>query len=751
MCAVTLALIMAAVSFLPILEGMVPQAEAAPVSGMPMYSWGSATMIGRPTTPVPANRPGQVGTAENWISSATSSGGSFAVNSDGELFGWGAAWTADQMGQGANPNPGSGTITAPTRIGTADNWVQVSARTNNAIALNDQGHIYTWGATAGLGRDGLANRPVRIGTANNWVEAITAGTSVTFAINDQGHLYTWGSTADQVGRDTSSAPLNRPGRVGDRTDWITASGGNGNSVGITESGEIWSWGNSNLGRDTSEAPFNRPGRVGTATNWTDIRASATNAAAVNSAGEIWSWGAVAQIGRVATLEFPADRPGRVAGNNWISVHGGNNHFLAFNGANELWGWGTGTGGQLGVIPAVNHPTAPVFILQTYGFNVAARGGGTTSIMLLRSTPAEGESFLTKDLQMPYGTSVPNLNFTFIIAPHSFNGNTAQANLLPTIPNRVVPINNTSDSDTSAGITTLSGAVDVLAGVEFGQSGVFSYTVTEQQNTSGVTLPSTVTYSQAQYRLNIYVQRDWEASGEVFEVVAITVYRHINDNGTAVTPPEKVEDGLIFTNQYRRTTSGTTEYPGGLRLTKTVVGEFADRTTPFDFDVTLTRTAMCPPTSNFQARIYNADGTLNSTVPITSGVSTHLTLTHRQSVIFQSTALAPSTLTVGTGFTITERAAANFVASVELYVGDNPVTIPPNTLPNTALSTGARIIGDSRNSADFTNAHLFTPPVGIISGEVASLVIAALAAVLIATAMIAINRRKKIERLSAAGE
>ncbi|MCL2379755.1 MAG: hypothetical protein FWC81_03080, partial [Coriobacteriia bacterium] len=622
---------MSAVSSAPVFGDIVSTAEATP-AGFPLYTWGNTAngRLGRtPTAEYPANRPARMGDGL-WIASSTAASGAYAINASGHLYAWGAAWSADQMGQGGiNPGVPEGT---PMRIGTANNWVQVSGVANGVSAINSAGHLYTWGANSTSPTGFVSvNVPTRVGDRDNWIHVVRVGGSgnTNFAINDQGHLYSWG-TGNALGREvTAAAPAHLPGRVGDRSDWINVDGSSTLGVGVTEDGEIYSWGtNTNgLGRAvTVEAPANRPGRVGDRSDWVEMVTSFTiNVAAINEAGELWTWGedaANGQLGRPATAEAPANRPGRVGtASNWVTVAGGNSHFLAINTAGELWGWGNNSNGQVGDGTSVNR-LAPEFVVQTTQASHAARGSGTHSMMLIRTTPAEGEGMLTKNLDMPYGTPTPDLNFTFIVAAHSFNGNTAQANLLPTIPNRVVSINNTSESGTSAGITTLTGEIDVLAGILFSQSGVFSYTVTEQQNTSGATSPSTVTYSQAQYRLNIYVQQDFEAPGEVFEIVAITVYRHINDNGTAVAPPEKDLNGLIFTNQYRRTTSGTTEYPGGLRLTKTVAGEFADRTTPFDFDVTLTRTAMCPPTSNFQARIYNADGTLNSTVPITSGVSTH---------------------------------------------------------------------------------------------------------------------------------
>ncbi|MCL2870416.1 MAG: hypothetical protein FWE26_02120, partial [Coriobacteriia bacterium] len=378
-------LVMAAMSLVPIFEGAVPKAEAASSgsgSVMPMYAWGT-------WSPPPTHTPTRVGT-DYWIFATTASGGRFAINHEGYLHSL------------------STSSLNPTRLGSANNWVQVSARSSNVVALNSEGRIF----------QGTALTPV--GTDSNWVSVI-GGNQHGFAINEHGELFSWGSNTDLLGRGaTSEFPANLPGRVGERSDWVSVAAGASMIVGVTEDGTLYSWGTpANIGRDTDTVPNNRPGKVGDATNWISAMTTNGSTAAINEDGELWTWGAGAELGRSPSVANPAHRPGKVLGtaDNWVSLHGGNAHFLAFNESSELWGWGSNGSGQLG-LGDTSARAVPTLVLQTYGFSSASRGGGSTSIMLLRTTPAEGESLLTKSLQMPEGTPIPSLDFEFTFTPKS---------------------------------------------------------------------------------------------------------------------------------------------------------------------------------------------------------------------------------------------------------------------------------------------------------------------------------------------
>ncbi|MCL2745904.1 MAG: hypothetical protein FWE48_02255 [Coriobacteriia bacterium] len=544
-------------------------ADAAPVqistdassSGFHIYSWGSNASgqlgLGDSSSGTHRNVPTRMPGGANWTQLATGENASVAISVHGHLYAWGANWSDPQMGQGTNPSPGAGNITAPVRVGTASNWVFVAARSATIAAINSEGHLYIWGNVVGMGNG--ANVPTRVFPDVSW-RKISMHNTLVVAMSDHGHIYTWGTNAHgQLGRPVTAVhPADIPGRVGERSDWAEIVVGDASALALTEDGELYSWGRNHVGQlglgDTTNR--NTPQRVGAASNWIAMGMTSSNAAAaINSYGELWTWGNTAngQLGRPATAIHPASLPGRVGtSNNWLFVASANSHFLIFNSDYELWSWGNNVSGQLGIGATGGYEEAPIFIVRTYGFSGAARGGGLRSLMLMHTNPVETGFPLTKNLQRPAGTPVPNLTFNFIFTPHSFNDNTANIGQLPTIPTRTVTINSTSTSNLntpSAGITTSTNSVDALEGIVFEQAGVYAWTVNEVQGATGIGVNSSVVFSEASYRMRVHVRTNPVVISELY-IYEVAIYRLVDTQGAAVNPPVRV-NYLAFTNVYTR--------------------------------------------------------------------------------------------------------------------------------------------------------------------------------------------------------
>ena len=547
----SLALFLASASFLFV-------AEAQATQGFPMYAWGGGTL--RPTPP-PTNVPGRVGDATNWVQSATAAGGLYAVNAEGHLYAWGHPWTAPRMGQGDNPNnPGTGTITEPTRIGTADNWVQVAGRQNNVAAINADGELFRWGDSNNAWN--VQNVPTQVGSGTNWVY-VAVGNEEVFAINEDGYLYAWGqNTFGILGLGLpagATVVAETPQRVAGGP-WATVSVGASFVLAVTESGELWSWGSnlsSQLGRPTAgpgAVPGNVPGRVGTAYDWVDARTTNSAAVALNSDGELWTWGNAdnGQLGDGTTTN--RGTPTQIApGQTWVSIHGGNSHFLAFNSDYELWAWGNNASGQLGLGDGrLSSYSTPQFVIQSYGFSGAARGGGVRSLMLMHIEPVGADFTLTKHLQKPVGTPAPNLNFRFTFERNSFNDNTTPADIarIPVInPIILNPTTVVSPPPPPAGTIALEAYFDFLDGIVFTEVGTFSWIIREDAtHPAGQGPDSEVVFSQAEYELRVYVANRPGIGGDLY-IRFITLHRIQNADGTTPENGREKVNNLIFVNQY----------------------------------------------------------------------------------------------------------------------------------------------------------------------------------------------------------
>jgi alpha-tubulin suppressor-like RCC1 family protein len=136
---------------------------------------------------MPTSASSWLGNNNNWVSV---SGGRYAINRNGEL------WNL---------------LMGPVRIGSDTNWAFVSAGDVNSFAIKTDGTLWGWG----FGRlgDGTftdeRRSPVRIGRNTNWA-SVSAGFSHTLAIKTNGELWAWGSGF--LG-DGTTTPRHSPVRI----------------------------------------------------------------------------------------------------------------------------------------------------------------------------------------------------------------------------------------------------------------------------------------------------------------------------------------------------------------------------------------------------------------------------------------------------------------------------------------------------------------------------------------------------------
>ena len=219
-----------------------------------LYTWGSnaSGRLGHGDIGAGTDRdiPTRVGDGDDWKKVVVGGGGTnvfmLGLTTSGYLYIW---------GDRTNVTPGL-TLT-PTRVGDDSNWQDITVGTVFAAAINTSGEMFTWGALAQLGRTPTATYPANLpgpievptGTANNWSSAVGANNSIA-AINDSGHIYTWGSTSSgQLGRLTDAAnPANLPGRVGTADNWIVLAGAADHYLAFNGDAELWAWGNNGSGR-----------------------------------------------------------------------------------------------------------------------------------------------------------------------------------------------------------------------------------------------------------------------------------------------------------------------------------------------------------------------------------------------------------------------------------------------------------------------------------------------------------------------
>ena len=368
--------------------------------------------------------------------------------------------------------------------------------------------------------------------------------------------------------------------------------------------------------------------------------------------------------------------------------------------------------------------ALVLCLGTMTTAFAAPGpitGGT------ETTPAQ--AVITKALQMPDGTVTPAETFTFAFAKKEVDGDssTTAQGTMPAITGKTVTFAATDTGTVTSGIKTVTGeTASLFAGVTWPHAGVYTYTVTESAGTT-----AGMTYSQASYDISVYVANGSTSGSLYVEAIGTTVVK--TDTGTAgsgktdpttSTTVTGASSAMRFTNTYIETPATVNPATDDmLSISKTVAGTYGDQTKYFPFSVTLNKAALVSGTPAYKVYVMNAsNAVVTSTdnyatlqpadtygvyINVTAGTPITINLKHGQWLSFVG-------LPIGTTYSVTEAAAADYTPSVSVVVNGGTPTVTNGTV-NTALSVGtptAVIIGANANSAAYTNTYKTVTPTGI---------------------------------------
>ena len=225
-----------------------------------LHSWGLNGLgaLGRTGTACVA---GRIGTSSNWKYILTeASHRSFAMNINGELYGWG--YNSNEF---VNDNSIT-TVSAPLLLGFG--WLNLFPF-DLASLVKSNGTLWKWkNATA-----------TQVSAQTGW-KKIVRNSNRTMALTTDGKMWEWNSstlTFVQYGTDT---------------DWADIAEGYGFSLAIKNNGTLWARGSNFLGQLGLGDFADRTSftRIGTDSNWSKVSSGKYHSLAIKSDHSLWSWG-----------------------------------------------------------------------------------------------------------------------------------------------------------------------------------------------------------------------------------------------------------------------------------------------------------------------------------------------------------------------------------------------------------------------------------------------------------------------------
>ncbi len=151
-----------------------------------LWQWGNGYYQG-----APSGVPVQIGTATDWRMMVHGAEHNLALKNDGTLWAWGNNLTG-QLGDGTSGGVHTG---LPKQIGTDNDWLMIAAGGAASFAIKTDGSLWGWGSNAygQLGNGTTIDKtiPTQIGTAKDW-KSVVAGSYYTLALKNDGTLWAAG-------------------------------------------------------------------------------------------------------------------------------------------------------------------------------------------------------------------------------------------------------------------------------------------------------------------------------------------------------------------------------------------------------------------------------------------------------------------------------------------------------------------------------------------------------------------------------
>ena len=312
-----------------------------------------------------------------------------------------------------------------------------------------------------------------------------------------------------------------------------------------------------------------------------------------------------------------------------------------------------------------------------------------------------ELWLAKELNVAEGVTYDSKEFNFDFTLTHFND--------------VAKIDNTLNTLLDTTLTVSSGdkvdSKNVLTNKTFTAAGKYTFSVIENAENDLDDKGYGLTVSKAKYTVDVYVKNKKDGTGTY--VYSVVVNKELDDNGNQSTgkvdpnPEDGKGDnsGFRFVNTYTKQ-AGTKDPDDpnknlALSISKTVAGDYGDKTRGFTFNVTINLPSTADDSKEYIGKVGETE------YKFKDHVSTVVTLAHGQKLKFED-------LPAGTKYSVIETGTDNYTPLASIIENGEPATTLSSN-EGASLEVLNKLVGEKANSAAFTNTYddNSVTPTGII--------------------------------------
>jgi len=313
------------------------------------------------------------------VSESVNLDGSASVDSDGEIISYQWTQLSGPVVELTDDTTSVANFVAPDNV---MDWHAVDGGETHSCAVQDDKSLWCWGKNTygqlGTGDSLHYNYPVRIANQSgiSWSQ-VSTGSSHTCAITETAELWCWGQNlSGQLGIGENNFQQILPQQVLNRTDenWLSVSAGYSHTCALSESNSIWCWG-SNSDGELGQGNYidqNSPVKIilENVESWLDISAGDDFTCGVDSIGNVFCWGEN-RSWQVSpeSYDYRISVPTLVLDYSklsWDRVETKDSHACALRSDGLLGCWGSNSSGQLGS-GNNNYRSVPRNVITPVGF------------------------------------------------------------------------------------------------------------------------------------------------------------------------------------------------------------------------------------------------------------------------------------------------------------------------------------------------------------------------------------------------